>query len=95
MPLRVVKQAESGTVVLICADGTALSGEDVRARLGLRSNVFAIGSQDKNEVCLSVYGYGHGVGMSQYGADLLADGGADYREILEHYYSGSTLAVLS
>ena len=40
-----------------------------------------------------VRGYGHGLGMSQYGADLLADGGANYGEILDHYYPGTRLVI--
>ena len=38
-----------------------------------------------------VYGSGHGVGMSQYGANVMAKEGASYREILEHYYPGTTV----
>ena len=40
-----------------------------------------------------VTGHGHGVGLSQYGADAMAEAGADYREILTHYYTGVTVAV--
>ncbi|MGI6404102.1 MAG: hypothetical protein ACOX0K_07850 [Oscillospiraceae bacterium] len=38
-----------------------------------------------------VYGYGHGVGLSQYGADFMARQGADFEEILANYYSGAIL----
>ena len=40
-----------------------------------------------------VTGYGHGVGMSQYGANVLAAGGMDYREILKWYYTGTEVGV--
>jgi len=42
-----------------------------------------------------VRGYGHGVGLSQYGADYMARQGATFDEILLHYYTGATLAVIS
>ena len=38
-----------------------------------------------------MHGYGHGVGMSQYGANTMALAGADYREILTHYYTGAVI----
>jgi len=41
-----------------------------------------------------VTGFGHGVGMSQYGANVMAAGGADHRAILAHYYPGTELASL-
>ena len=41
--------------------------------------------------CFTVTGSGHGVGMSQYGAEVMARNGADYREILAHYYPGTAL----
>ena len=42
---------------------------------------------------LYVTGHGHGVGLSQYGANAMAEDGADYRTILTHYYTGVTVAV--
>lgn len=60
--------------------------------LGLRSAAFEV-EYDKvsNEFTFTTYGYGHGVGMSQMGAKYYADQGWDYVEILEHYYSGTTV----
>ena len=46
-----------------------------------------------DSVTISVVGYGHGVGMSQYGARAMALGGADYTQILSHYYTGAVLEV--
>jgi stage II sporulation protein D len=43
----------------------------------------------------TVAGFGHGVGMSQYGAAAMAEEGADYRTILAHYYPGTTLAGMA
>ncbi len=42
-----------------------------------------------------VTGYGHGVGLSQYGADAMAESGADYQTILTHYYTGVTVEVFT
>ena len=44
----------------------------------------------KGAVVFDWHGYGHGAGMSQYGASFLAEKGKNYREILQHYYSGIT-----
>ena len=45
----------------------------------------------KDSVTFTTYGYGHGVGMSQYGADSMAKRGFDYEEILKHYYKGAAV----
>ena len=70
--------------------GVAVKGSELRTILGLRSACFTI-SFDGDEVVFSVTGYGHGVGMSQYGANVLAADGMDYREILGWYYTGTTV----
>ena len=59
----------------------------VREKLSLRSANFTVITEE-NTVIFEVKGYGHGVGMSQYGADYMAKQGADYIEILKHYYKG-------
>ena len=72
--------------------GVPLSGTDLRSLLGLRSTTFTISFTD-TEVVFSVTGYGHGVGLSQYGANVLAEEGWAYEEILEHYYTGASVGV--
>ena len=84
-----IKKTPSGTVEEVTVCGKTISGGRIRALLGLRSAAFEI-SYEK-EFTFTVYGYGHGVGMSQYGAGQMAKQGSDYREILEHYYTGCTL----
>ena len=83
-------RSEAGTVMEIEVGGKALSGREVRELLELRSANFTIAyKNDAFEVtCL---GYGHGVGMSQYGADFMARQGSGYKEILEHYYAGCAI----
>lgn len=68
------------------------SGQEVRTALGLRSAAFTV-SYDKSDetYTFSVKGSGHGVGMSQYGANCLAQDGKTYREILEHYYTNVSI----
>lgn len=84
------KRSDAGTVLEIEAGGKALTGRELREYLGLRSANFTITYRDEmfHIECL---GYGHGVGMSQYGADFMARQGSSYKEILAHYYPGSTL----
>lgn len=79
-----------GTVKTINICGKELSGEELREKLSLRSANFTAQITD-NTVTFTVKGYGHGVGMSQYGADYMAKQGADYKEILKHYYKGTTV----
>ena len=61
--------------------------------LGLRSACFAVEEQD-GIFTFSVTGYGHGVGMSQYGANAMAADGAKWEEIVTHYYTGTEIGTL-
>lgn len=71
--------------------GVSLRGGEVRSIFGLRSASFDIQMEDGN-IVFFVTGYGHGVGMSQYGANEMAREGRTWREILSHYYTGVTIA---
>lgn len=62
-------------------------GTKFRSLLNLRSTDFSI-TYDKDFVYIHTVGYGHGVGMSQYGANYMANDGYSYDEILKHYYTG-------
>ncbi len=81
------KKSKAGTVLSIKAGKTELTGAQIKNAFSLKSASFDI-KQSKNSVTFTVYGYGHGVGMSQYGADYMARQGSTYDEILKHYYSG-------
>lgn len=85
-----VEQREGNTVKTLKLYGKTVSGGEIRSALGLASQNFEIKKEDKNYV-FTVYGYGHGVGMSQVGADYMAKQGYNYKEILNHYYSGCDL----
>ena len=67
-------------------------GTDIRMKLGLRSTAFSM-TADTKGITVETKGFGHRVGMSQYGADAMAVRGSDYCDILAHYYQGTTLTV--
>ncbi len=67
------------------------TGTELRQKLGLRSTAFAITCL-RESITVTTKGFGHRVGMSQYGAEAMAVQGCDYREILLHYYLGTELA---
>ena len=68
-------------------------GTKVRSLLGLRSTAFSVTVEEDTAV-FTTHGYGHRVGMSQYGADAMASAGANYAEVLAHYYPGTELVQL-
>ena len=70
------------------------TGAQVREKLGLRSACFEIKCTG-DEFKITVHGYGHGVGMSQYGANFMASQGAACEEILAWYYPGTKIERLS
>lgn len=81
---------QGGHVKSIIIGSVTVTGSAMRTMFDLRSTKFDISFADNN-VIFSVTGYGHGVGMSQYGANAMAQGGKTYKEILSHYYPGTTL----
>ena len=84
----------AGSVETVEAGGVTVKGTQVRTALGLRSACFDWEVQN-GKLVFYVTGYGHGVGLSQYGAKQMAADGADYREILTHYYTGVTVEPYS
>ena len=86
--------SSSGTVKTIELAGNALTGQQVRAALELRSANFELVYQEGSFV-FTVRGYGHGVGMSQYGAQCMAQQGSSFTEILTWYYPGCTVEMFT
>ena len=80
----------SGYVDSLPVCGQTVQGIALRKALGLRSACFTVAYQS-GTFSFTTKGYGHGVGMSQWGAKALAEQGADYRTILVHYYPGTEL----
>lgn len=89
-----ISYTDGGGVDKIELAGESYSGTTVRQKLGLRSTAFAI-SIEGESVTIKTKGYGHRVGMSQYGADAMAMDGKNYAQILAHYYSGAYLTTLT
>lgn len=81
----------SGRVDYAVLGGVKLRGTELRSLFSLRSTNFELEYTEEG-FRFTVTGFGHGVGMSQYGASVMAAGGADFREILAHYYPGTRLA---
>lgn len=81
---------EGGNVNYITICNHTLKGTEVRKLFNLKSASFTV-SRDEDNVKFSVYGSGHGVGMSQYGAQAMAKNNTSYKEILSHYYPGTKL----
>ena len=80
-----ITRSESGRVKEITFGGHTFKGTEIRNRLNLRSTCFDIEEKDEN-IIFTVKGYGHGVGMSQWGAEAMARDGKGYKKILKHYY---------
>lgn len=85
-----VRRNRSGRVESVAVGGVRIEGSRMRTLFKLRSTNFELEYSDGKFV-FTVRGYGHGVGMSQYGANVMAKQGADCREILSHYYPGVQL----
>lgn len=80
-------RTEGGGVATMVIGGKEYTGVQLRSLLGLRSANFSV-TPLSDGVLVTTRGYGHRVGLSQYGADAMAESGADYLAILNHYYSG-------
>ena len=85
-----IKYTKGGGIDEIQICDKTYKGTEIRQKLGLRSTAFII-SVVGDTVTITTKGYGHRVGMSQYGADAMAVQGKTYRDILSHYYQGTDL----
>ncbi len=84
---------DSGGVKTAVLGGVEMTGPQIRSLFGLKSACFDV-ELGTGGVTFTTYGYGHGVGMSQYGADEMAATGSSFEEILTWYYSGCTVEKL-
>lgn len=85
--IKILEYTQGNRVKTIKIGNLELSGVEVRGLLGLRSANFSVEISEDN-IKFSNKGYGHGVGMSQTGADALAKQGKNYEDIIKHYYTG-------
>lgn len=86
----IITYTDGGGVDTMVIGGTEFRGTRLRSALGLRSTAFSISCSSKS-ITVTTKGYGHRVGMSQYGADAMAASGSSYGEILRYYYQGTQL----
>ncbi|MBE7065495.1 MAG: stage II sporulation protein D [Ruminococcaceae bacterium] len=89
------EKSESGRVKNITIGGVGFKGTELRTCLGLRSTNFIFRQSAYGEIIVVVFGSGHGVGMSQWGAGVMAASGSLYDEILLHYYQGVSIVDCS
>lgn len=85
-----VTYTAGGGVDTVVIGGKSYKGTEIRKLLGLRSTAFEMDATEET-ISVTTRGYGHRVGMSQYGADAMASQGSQYGEILAHYYQGTEL----
>lgn len=88
-----IQYTQGGGIASITIADQTYSGTQIRQKLGLRSTAFVI-TITGNSVTVTTKGFGHRVGMSQYGAEAMAVQGSDYQQILYHYYLGTQLKNL-
>lgn len=87
-----VTYTDGGGVATMQIGGESFTGTQLRKLLGLRSTALEIAVADQT-ITITTHGYGHRVGMSQYGADAMAAAGSTYPEILAYYYQGTELTM--
>lgn len=86
-----IRRSDAGGIMEITVGGVPIRGTKLRSIYGLRSTNATIEVLE-DKVTFDVTGYGHGVGMSQYGANYMAKNGKNYREILSNYYQGTEVS---
>ncbi len=88
-----INRSSTNRVLNITINNKVFKGTEVRSKLGLRSTDFDI-TINENDISITTRGYGHGVGMSQYGANGMAKEGYKYEDILKHYYQNTEITNL-
>ena len=91
--VKIIDYTTSGRVKTIKFGNKEIAGTEARKILGLKSTNFIV-EIGENEITFSVKGNGHGVGMSQTGADSMAKSGANYEEIIKHFYTNVEITEL-
>ncbi|KXG76270.1 stage II sporulation protein D [Thermotalea metallivorans] len=87
---KILERSTGGRILKMQVGNKIVSGREMRELLGLRSANFKMTIDNKN-LEITTFGYGHGVGMSQWGANGMAENGHTFEEILKHYYVGTKI----
>ena len=88
-----IKRSQTNRVNSITVNNIVFKGTEFRNNLGLRSTDFEI-KEDGEKIIITTKGYGHGVGMSQYGANGMANAGYNYEEILKYFYKNIKISTI-
>lgn len=91
--IQIIERSSGGRILKMKVGNRYFKGRDLRDQFALNSSNFTI-DINKNDISFAVVGNGHGIGMSQYGADGMAQHGSSYREIVKHYYTGVEIALM-
>ena len=92
--IKILEKSKSNRITKLKINNTEFTGKEIYQKLKLRSTDFTISKID-DEVIIITKGYGHGVGMSQYGAQGMAVNGYSYKDILSHYYTNTHLKKIN
>ena len=84
---KVLKRSSTNRIISLSINNREFTGKSLYNKLGLKSTDFSL-KKEGNNIIISTVGYGHGVGMSQYGAEGMARAGYTYDQILKYYYTG-------
>lgn len=87
-------RSDAGGIKTVSLGGVTVEGKDLRTLFNLNSTNFTL-TFAQSSLTFHTIGYGHGVGMSQYGAKYMAEHGSTYQQILSHYYTGTVLTKLA
>ena len=90
LKIEVIEKTSTGRTKTLKINNEGMQGRDFATKLSLRSNYFDI-VQNQNNITITTKGFGHGVGMSQYGANGMAKEGYKYDQILKHYYKNTEI----
>lgn len=91
--INIISRSEGGGIKEIKIGNETVKGSDFRFLVGLNSTNFTY-VIDNTNITFQCKGYGHGVGMSQWGANVMAKNGSTYDEILKHYYTGVSIQTV-
>jgi len=89
--VEVFEHSQGGNVTEVRIGERLFAGREVREMLGLRSAAFTISIDADSRIIFTTQGHGHGVGMSQHGANIMAQNGYSFEEILRHFYQNVTI----
>lgn len=92
--LKILEYTAGGRVKSLKIGDITMKGTDFRKLMGLRSANFKIDKEGNDSIKITTLGYGHGVGLSQWGANYLAKRGGTYDEIIKYYYTGVEIASI-